>query len=400
MISTHEALTILLQLTRQNNKEKIYIEKSADRILSDDLIAKYNQPPLPTSAMDGYAIKKHDKVSGSKLSVIGECAAGNNFEGSVKDGEAVRIFTGAPLPIGTDCIVIQENVVVIKDQIIIKQNFEHNNFVRGTGFDFRKGFTIKAPIKINPAVVSLVAAMNYNKVSVFKKPKVAIIVTGNELVEPGNKIPANKIVSSNSYGLLAMLKSFGAKAKMFPITEDNPFTIQKRIKKAKNFDLILTVGGVSVGDYDLVEDAASKLGFKLAFHSVAMKPGKPLLAGTINDKILIGLPGNPVSALISCYVMVKPVIEKMLGFGTNNTELTIYAKLGSKLKKNGKREHFQRAVLKNENNEFVVYPLQRQDSSLLSELRKSNSLIKRLPYAPALTTGQKVKVLTFYSEFY
>ena len=143
-----------------------------------------------------------------------------------------------------------------------------------------------------------------------KKLKKIIFVAGS------HKIPVNKIVSSNSYGLLAMLKSFGAKAKMFPITEDNPFAIQKRIKKAKNFDLILTVGGVSVGDYDLVEESASKLGFKLAFHSVAMKPGKPLLAGTINDKILIGLPGNPVSALISCYVMVKPVIEKMLGFVT------------------------------------------------------------------------------------
>ena len=399
MISTNKALSELLKRVKKKNKEKISIEDCQNRILANNLTAKYSHPSVSTSAMDGYAIKKLNKISGAQLKVIGESAAGRNFKGRIEAHEAVRIFTGATLPTGADTIVIQEDVKIKDSKIIIKQNVDTTNYIRTMGSDFLKGYVIHAPIKIRPAMVSLIAAMNYNKVSVFSKPSVALITTGNELVEPGKRIPSNKIVASNSYGIAAMLKSFGAVPKIFPIAGDNVSEIQEKIKEASNFDLILTIGGASVGDYDLVKKSAISLGFKLLFHSIAMKPGKPLLAGTLNSKILIGLPGNPTSSMLTCYIMVKPVIEKMLGLNVTNTKLKIFAKLGMNLEKNGKREHFLRSTVRNEGDNLVVYPLKRQDSSLLTTLNNSNSLIKRLPYAPALLSGSSIEVLSFFSEF-
>ena len=377
MISTQRALKELLTKVKKKNKEKISIEDCQDRVLADNLEAKHSQPPFSTSAMDGYAINKRDKISGAKLKVIGEAAAGKNFNGKIRAAEAVRIFTGAPLPAGANTIVIQEDVKLKESKIIINQNFDETTFIRKKGSDFLEGYVISAPIKIRPAMVSLIAAMNYNRVSVFMKPSVAVITTGNELIEPGNRIPPNKIIASNAYGIAAMLKSFGAVPKLFAITGDNVSEIQEKINEALNFDLILTIGGASVGDYDLVAKSAMSLGLKTLFHSVAMKPGKPLLAGTLNNKILIGLPGNPTSSMLSCYIMVKPVIEKMLGLKVMNTKLKIYAKLGVDLDKNGRREHFLRSILTNEGGNLVVYPLERQDSSLLTTL--NNCLLYTSP---------------------
>lgn len=398
MISTNSALSLLLELTSEQNKETVAIEHSSNRVLANNIIASHNQPPFESSAMDGYAINLKDKVEGRILKVIGETAAGQNFDDLVQLGEAVRIFTGAPLPHGTNCIVIQEDVLIKNDTIILNKLMEKSHFVRKKASDFSIGYTIEAPIRIKPSIVSLIAAMNYDKILVFCKPTVAIIATGSELVSPGKKMPPNKIVSSNSYGLAAMLESFGAAPQIFPIVNDNINEIKRSIEIANNFDLILTTGGASVGDYDLVLEAAKAQKMKLAFHGVAMKPGKPLLAGTINNKIIIGLPGNPVSALVCCHIMIKPVIEKMLGLELLNKGSNLSVKLGAKLSRNGKREHYLRAKLKQEHGSYIVYPALRQDSSLLTELSESNCLIKRIPLAPSVDAGQTIDIHSFFPE--
>ena len=398
MISTSLALQKLLKLAKEKDKESICIQDCSDRVLATSLVANHDQPPFCASAMDGYAIKKQSKVNGAKFKIVGQSAAGDNYKGKIKLNEAVRIFTGAPVPEGADCVIIQEDVYLKNEYLIVNQN-RKNNFVREKGSDFSKGYTLKAPVKILPAMVSLIASMNYNSVSVYQKPSVAIITTGNELVEPGGNMPPNKIIASNSYGLAAMLKSFGADPKIFPIVSDNMKAIKQKLELASKFDLILTIGGVSVGKYDLVLQSAESSGLKLAFHKVAMKPGKPLLAGQINKSILIGLPGNPISSLLTCYTMVKPVIEKMLGLNESDKKLRLFAQLGANLEKNGKREHFQRAILKCENENLVVYPMQKHDSSLITEFNRSNSIIKRAPDAPAKVPGQTVEVIPFYAKF-
>ena len=399
MISTGSALALLLKLTKKQNKEFVSIEQCSNRVLATNLVASNNQPPFESSAMDGYAINIVDKVEGRILKVIGETAAGQNFDRLVLIGEAVRIFTGAPLPKGTQCVVIQENVLVKDNNIILSKVMETNDFVRKKASDFPGGYAIKAPIHIKPPIVSLIAAMNFDKVKVYQKPKVAIITTGSELVSPGKRIPPNKIVSSNSYGLAAMLQSFGASSQIFPIVKDSIKEIKQSIELANDFDLILTTGGASVGDYDLVLQSAAVQKIKVAFHGVAMKPGKPLLAGTINNKLLIGLPGNPVSALICCRIMVKPVIDKMLGLEHVNKNLKLLAKSGTNLKKNGEREHYLRAVLTQESGSYIVHPVFRQDSSLLTELFRSNCLIKRIPFAPAVEINQPIEVFSFFTQF-
>ena len=399
MISTSLALHKLLKLAKKKAEESICIQDCCDRVLAKSLVANHDQPPFCTSAMDGYAVKKQSKIHGAKLKIVGVSSAGENYKGTIKINEAVRIFTGAPLPEGADCVIIQEDVYLKNEHVIVNQNREKNNFIREKGSDFSRGFVLKAPVKILPAMVSLIASMNHNSVSVYQKPSVALIATGNELVEPGGNMPPNKIIASNSYGLAAMLKSFGANPEIFPIVSDNLEAIKQKLELASKFDLILTIGGVSVGEYDLVLQSAESLGLKLAFQKVAMKPGKPLLAGQINESILISLPGNPISALLTCYIMVKPVIEKMLGLNVADKKVRLFAQLGAHLEKNGKREHFQRAILKCENGDLVVYPMQRHDSSLITELNRSNSIIKRAPDAPAKVPGQTVEVIPFYAKF-
>ena len=399
MIPTNLALKYLLELSVVQNTEVVPLEECLNRVLATNLIASHNQPPFECSAMDGYALNIDDKVAGYVLRIVGESAAGQNYAGMVNSGETVRIFTGAPMPPGTNCVVIQEDVILKNKNIVIKDTIGKSHFVRTEGLDFLQGYTVRAPVHIKPSMVSLIAAMNFDKVEVYQKPKIAILATGSELVLPGKKIPPHKIVSSNAYGLAAMLETFGATPYIFPIVKDYIKDIEQAIESAKKFDLILTIGGASVGDYDLVIKSSEVHKIKLAFHGVAMKPGKPLFAGTINNILIIGLPGNPVSALVCCQIMVKPVIQKMLGLQATIASLKIFAKLGAKLSANGKREHYLRAVLRQENGSNIVDQVQNQDSSLLTQLSESNSLIKRLPFAPEVDAGQIVEVLPFFTEF-
>ena len=398
MISKKEALTLLLSLAKRMPVESIAINNCFERVLANSLEAKCTHPPTDVSAMDGYAMNKLDKKAGRVLKIIGESAAGKSFPNALKRGETLRIFTGASLPAGSNCVVIQEDVTRENEKVTLNKNIDQNDFVRSKGFDFVQGFKVKAPVRLKPATISLLAAMNYSEIPVFKKPNVALIATGNELISPGGLIGPDKIVSSIPYGLSAMLQSFGAVPTIFPIAKDDFTDIKNKLSDAKTYDLILTIGGVSAGNYDLVKRAAQEIGLKIKFHMVAMKPGKPLLAGELASCPLIGLPGNPVSAMVCSQLMVKPLINKMLGIDSEFST-KVQARLTKPLPKNGAREQFIRGTISISKNELMVSPLDRQDSSLLSELRKADVLIVRPQNDPSLSTNELVDIITFFPEF-
>ena len=395
MISKDNALKKLLTLAVPMTEEWVDLTDCYGRVLALNLTAKCTHPPSDVSAMDGYAINDFEKIGGNKLRVIGESSAGKPYEDKIKAGEAVRIFTGGILPQGSNCVIIQEETVFTQSEIIINESYSKQNFVRKKGSDFSQGDLVKAPIYLTPSNISLLAAMNHAEIPVFCKPRVAIVATGNELVVPGSALSFNKVVSSNSYGLAAMLESFGAIPTVYPIAKDKLKDIQDKLIDASKNDLILTIGGVSVGNYDYVKDAALALGLKIKFHKVAMRPGKPLLAGDLHERPFIGLPGNPVSALICCKVMIQPLLNKMLGICEKNSNIKLRAKLTKPLLQNGVREHYMRAILKQGKDELSICPLERQDSSLLSELSKANALIVRYPWDPASKEDEYVDVLPF-----
>lgn len=378
MISVDEATNRIKKLLVQTGTEELSLHKAINRVLAQDFHAERNQPPFDISAMDGYAIRSEDALSNKLLNVIGTIPAGAKIpEVIVGPGQAFRIYTGAPIPPGTSRVIIQEDIKVEDEATIrINDTFESNPFIRPTGGDFRKGFSVQANQPLTPSLISLLAAMNAGELQVRKKPIVAIIPTGDELVMPGPNVPDNKIVASNIFGLQGILENVGAKARILPIAKDEPESLTTSLNLAMNSDLIVTVGGASVGDYDLVKDVASTLGFELSFYKIAMRPGKPLFAGKKGLTGLIGLPGNPVSALVCGYIFLIPAIQHMLGLpnvGIPRKE----ARLTNSLARNGGREHYMRAIVENSKGEAHITVHERQDSSLLNTFNNSNALLVR-----------------------
>lgn len=388
MISVEEALDRLLALAAPLPVEQVPLAQAAGRVLAETLTARRDQPPFAASAMDGYAIKRVEADLHAQFKVVGEAAAGHRFSGRVGAGQAVRIFTGAPVPDGADFVIIQEDVTRQGDLIAIANTPGDSTNIRPAGADFTEGAPLPAPRRLTPRDVALLAAMNHAMVPVTRRPDVAILATGDELVLPGEDPGPNQIVASNSYGLKAMLEEMGCIARLLPIARDTEGSIATALQLAEGADLILTIGGASVGDHDLVAGVTASLGMDVAFHKVAMRPGKPLMAGRLGGAAMIGLPGNPVSAMVCGQVFVAPVVRRMLGLGDVQPPPTL-ARLGAPLDANGPRAHYMRAVLA----DGIVTPFKAQDSSLLSVLSQANALIVRPPGDPARTTGDKVACL-------
>lgn len=385
MISVEDALDQLFQLVTPLESQIVPLPQAAGRLLASDVIAHRDQPPFAASAMDGYAICKADFAVGTRLDVIGESAAGARFKGPVASGEAVRIFTGAPLPKGADWVVIQEDVTVQGAQITIADTTETSAYIRPVGTDFKAGHRLDAKQWITPQLSALLAAMNCAEVSVVRRPEVAIISTGTELVMPGEIPGEDQIIASNTFGLKAMLENAGADVRILPIAHDTPSAVQMAFQLAQGADLIVTIGGASVGDHDLVAPVAEALGMERAFYKVAMRPGKPLMAGKLNGAAMIGLPGNPVSAMVCGTVFVIPMLRAMLGLGQTGAKHH-NAILACDLPENGPRAHYMRATLK----DGEITPFDRQDSALLSVLSQANALLLRPPKDPALRAGSQV----------
>ena len=387
MITVDAALEKLLALAAQLEVEEVALRAAAGRTLARPVTARRDQPPFSAAAMDGYAIAA-DPAPGDRLAVIGEAAAGHGFDGSVGQGQAVRIFTGAPVPAGATRVIIQEDTARDGDTITLTADPGQRLHVRAMGADFRVGDRLEAPRVLSPSDVALLAAMNIDTVPVTRRPEVAIIATGDELVQPGENPGPDQIIASNSYGLAALVERLGATARLLPIARDTHAALQAVFDMADGADLVLTIGGASVGDHDLVGPALADRGMDRAFYKVAMRPGKPLMAGRLGPAALIGLPGNPVSAMVCGHVFVAPVVRAMLG-QTATLPTPEPRPLAMPLPANGPRQHYLRA----HTTEAGVAPYDTQDSSLLSVLSQADCLIVQPADDPGRPAGAAVPVL-------
>jgi molybdopterin molybdotransferase len=386
MITVDAALAHLLALVSQLDSEEIPLIEAAGRVLSKDVTARRDQPPFAASAMDGYAMRADEVEQHSILKIIGEAAAGHRFDGAVKPGQAVRIFTGAPVPDGADFVVIQEDTTRSGDLITIANAPSRNSNIRALGGDFTVGDTVTAPRLLSPSDIALLASMNIASVPVTRRPQVALISTGDELVMPGENPGPDQIIASNTFGLKAMLDALGAHCRILPIARDTEGSLTMAFDLARSADLIITIGGASVGDHDLVGKVAGDLGLERSFYKVAMRPGKPLMAGRINESAMVGLPGNPVSAMVCGHIFIAPMIRVMLGLSAA-PELLQTATLSVALPANGPRQHYMRAQL----DQNQIRAFDRQDSALLTVLSDANALLIRPPNDPARSIGEQVE---------
>jgi molybdopterin molybdotransferase len=388
MITVDDARSLLLDLVAPLPSERVDLVASAGRTLSEDLAARRDQPPFAASAMDGYAMKSAEVELHAMFKVIGEAAAGHAFDGVVGPGQAVRIFTGAPVPEGADFVVIQEDISQTGDLITIRDEPGSSSNIRAKGGDFQVGTTVDAPKRLRAEDVALLAAMNCDTVPVTRRPVVALISTGDELVMPGDTPSPDQIIASNTFGLKAMLEQAGAEVRMLPIARDTEASLTTAFSLADGADLVVTIGGASVGDHDLVGKVAQDLGMDRAFYKVAMRPGKPLMAGRLNGAAMVGLPGNPVSAMVCGEIFLKPMIQKMLGFADQKPDV-MRAVLTAPLTANGPREHYMRATLSPEG----IAAFDNQDSAMLTLLAQADALLIRPPHDPARAVGEEVEYL-------
>ncbi|MDE4274601.1 molybdopterin molybdotransferase MoeA [Phaeobacter gallaeciensis] len=389
MIPVSEARAHLLELVSPLGSELVPLAEAAGRVLAQDVAARRDQPPFAASAMDGYALKSAEVELHAMFKVIGEAAAGHGFDGTVGAGQAVRIFTGAPIPDGADFVVIQEDVTAKGTLITITDAPGDNPNVRPRGGDFKNGQTISAPRLLTPSDIALLAAMNIAEVPVARKPDIALISTGDELVMPGSAPGPDQIIASNTFGLKAMLEGLGAQVRILPIARDTHSSLRTAFSLAEGADLIVTIGGASVGDHDLVGKVAADLGMERSFYKVAMRPGKPLMAGRLGTSAMAGLPGNPVSAMVCGHIFLAPMVRAMLGLPPLQ-EVILSAPLAAPLGQNGPREHYMRATLTEDGQ---IRAFERQDSALLTVLAEADALLIRPPHDPPRQIGETMSYL-------
>jgi molybdopterin molybdotransferase len=396
LVPVAEALERLLEGAQPTGHEAVALMDAADRVLAEPVIALRTQPPFDASAMDGYAVRSAD-VAGTpaRLSVIGMAPAGRSFSGVVGKAQAVRIFTGAPLPDGADTIVIQENVRDLGGGGIevIEPTAQGRN-IRRLGLDFSKGdILLEKGRLLDPAALSLAASANHPEVRVVKRPLVAIIATGDELRPPGSVPGPDQIISSNAYGVAAAAQAVGARALDLGIAPDRKEAIAALVRKAveAGADVIVTLGGASVGDHDLIHDVLTGEGMTLDFWKIAMRPGKPLMFGRLGGTRCVGLPGNPVASLVCSQLFLKPLLAR-LG-GRSYRQDIREARLGAPMPANDVRQDYVRAVVGQEAGALVATPFSIQDSSMLRMLADANGLIVRAPFAPAADEGSACSVL-------
>lgn len=384
--------------------EEVAVTEALGRVTAEPVRSRRTQPPMAMSAMDGYAVRSEDVAAvPAVLTRVGSAPAGRAYTGTVRAGEAVRIFTGGPVPDGADAIVIQEDVDAESEtdgaRITIREIATAGRYVRPAGLDFKVGdIGVEAGTAMSARDVGLAAAMNLPWISVRNRPTVAILATGDEIVRPGEPIGPNQIVSSNSYALSALARACGAEPVILGIAPDTVEGIQQLVRGARGADLVLTTGGASVGEHDLVQkalgtEAYGPGGLEVDFWRIAMRPGKPLIFGTIGGTPMLGLPGNPVSTLVCGMIFVKPAIEAMLGLNTDDRRL-VRARLGAALPANDQRQDYLRATLAHDENGLrTATPFNRQDSSMLARLAQADCLIVRPAHDPARDAGDWMEIL-------
>lgn len=388
MIPVAVALARILALATPLPPEPVPLIRAAGRVLAADAVAGRAQPPFDASAMDGYALQGAVAV-GDTLSVIGTAQAGTGFAGRVGPGQAVRILTGAPLPAGADRVVIQEDVTRAGDRITLTEAPDAGAHIRPAGADFAAGHRLAAPRRLRPADLALLAAMNCPAPACARQPIVALIATGDELVMPGEDPGPDQIVASNLFALRAMAEAEGAQVRILPIARDTPAALAQVLGLARGADVVVTIGGASVGDHDLVAQVAGDLGLDRAFYKIAMRPGKPLMAGRLGNAVMLGLPGNPVSAIVCGHLFLLPLLRALQGLPDAAPPLR-QARLARDMGPNGPRAHYMRATLTPAEGLPQIDTAPSQDSGMLVPLAAADALLIRPAGDGAVAAGAVV----------
>jgi molybdopterin molybdotransferase len=392
-----DALAAVLAGAEALPEERVAIDAAHHRVLARDIAALRTQPPQAMSAMDGYAVRAADASQvAARLKVIGEVAAGRPFDTALRAGEAVRIFTGGVIPQGADAVVIQEDTVRDGDSIDITEAAVAGRHIRPAGVDFREGdVLLRAGRRLTDRDLSLAAGMNYPQLPVRRRPKVAVLATGDELVMPGSTPGPGQIVYSNGYALRALARAEGAETIDLGIAADTVAATTDGIRRARDAgaDMLITSGGASVGDHDLVKQSLEAEGVAIAFWRIAMRPGKPMMHGRLGAMRVIGLPGNPVSSYVCGFLFMAPLIRALSG-RSDVHHATEAAMLGRDLAANDAREDYLRARLERRADGILVaIPVDHQDSSLLGNLAAARALVIRSPFAPAASAGSPCTIL-------
>ncbi|MEO6013808.1 MAG: gephyrin-like molybdotransferase Glp [Devosia sp.] len=396
MISVDDALDQIFTRIPTPLPETIPLSRAHKRVLLKPLLARHTQPPFDASAMDGYAVRSADVVPGQPLFLAGTSQAGSRFTGMMQQGECVRIFTGAPLPIGADSVIIQENATARGNQVSFDKPPRPGQNIRRKGFDFTEGTELlPAGVSLNPAMLNLAASANYPELQVSRRPKLAILATGDELVPPGSELGADQIVASNSYGLIPLLAPYADKIVDLGIVRDDKRELENTILGAFDYgiDVLITTGGASVGERDYVQDVLRDLGVSLDFWKILMRPGKPLMFGTRGKTLVFGLPGNPISAFVTAAVMVRPALRLMTGH-TDPFWPTMGVPLAAPLPPNAERRHFVRGRIQRNAIGFLeVVPIAETDSNHSSSLAAADALIVQPENDPGTPAGEIVEII-------
>jgi molybdopterin molybdotransferase len=397
LMPVSDALAAVLDGAAPLSEEMVALDQAYHRVLARDVAALRTQPPQPMSAMDGYAVRAADAARvQARLKVVGEVAAGRPFDRALGAGEAARIFTGGVIPDGADAVVIQEDTVADGNTVTVTEAAIAGRHIRPAGVDFREGMVLlKAGRRLSDRDLSLAASMNHPELPVRRRPRVALLATGDELVMPGHHPGPGQIVYSNGYALRALARAEGAETIDLGIAADTIAATTAGIRRAREAaaDILITTGGASVGDHDLVKQSLDAEGVEMAFWKIAMRPGKPMMHGRLGPMRVIGLPGNPVSSYVCSLLFLVPLIRRLLGLTMLHAPRET-ALLGRDLKQNDIREDYLRARLEQlDDGTLVATPVTQQDSSLLGNLALAQALVIRPAFAPAAAAGSPCEIL-------
>ena len=395
MIPVAEAIARVLAEARPLPGEMVSLGDGLGRVLAEDLASRRTQPPAAVSAMDGYAVRAEDVArTPAELRIVAEIAAGAAWTGKVGQGESARIFTGAPVPEGADAIVIQEDCERAGDLVSVREAAKAGAFVRPAGLDFAEGdVLLRAGRRLNARDIGLAAAMNRPWLPVARRPRVALLATGDEIALPGEPLGPQQIVSSSGPGLAALVAEAGGVPVSLGVAEDSTASLRARAAGAEGADILVTMGGASVGEHDLVQEALASDGLEVDFWRIAMRPGKPLMFGRMGGSLVLGLPGNPVSAFVCALLFLRPLIDAMLGLPAGPPAREP-ARLGTDLAANDRREDYLRARLAPDGEGLpVATPFARQDSSMLARFVEADALLVRAPHAPPASADELVEII-------
>ena len=389
-----EARTRILANLPAMSSEQVALPDAHGRVLAEDVASRVTQPQLAVSAMDGYAVRAEDVANvPAALKIVGEVPAGGFHDGTIGTGEAVRIFTGAALPAGADAIVIQEDTERDGETVTVQEGVAAGRYVRKAGLDFAEGeVLLTAGTALSARDIGLAAAMNHPWLQVRRKPRIALLATGDEIKLPGEALGPTSIVSSNTFALEGLIRAAGGEPVTLGIAVDDRDAIRDLAAQALGTDMLVTTGGASVGEHDLVQDALADLGLELDFWQIAMRPGKPLMFGTVGETPMLGFPGNPVSSMVCGVLFLQPALAQMLGTGETEP-VRATAILGTDLGENDRREDYLRATLSHQDGKLVATPFPRQDSSMFSRLAAADCLLIRAPHADPAKAGDSVEIV-------